>query len=85
VLDNSEGTTDVIFTNSTAVAFALSRDLGIIQATQDPVVWVFGYTADPVITYTDQSGVPQQRSSYYKTRYLEDHSGDSLVGIHIHQ
>jgi hypothetical protein len=82
MLDNSEGS-ESIFTNYTSAAFALSRDLGTIQATQDPVVWVFGCTADPVITYTDLSGATQQLSSYYRTRYLQD--GGSLVGAHIRQ
>ncbi|KAN0137090.1 protein of unknown function (DUF1793) domain containing protein [Lactarius tabidus] len=67
MLDDSEGTTGGNFVGSTSAAFALSRDLGTIQATQNPVVWVFGYTAEPVITYTDLSGATQQRSSYYKT------------------
>jgi len=62
--------------------FAISRDLGIIQATQDPVVWAVGYTADSVINYTDPSEAPpQQRCLYYKTQYFDD---GSLVGIHIH-
>ena len=77
------GTMADVLTNSTSVAFALSRDLGTIQTTQDPLVYVFGYTADTVITYTDLSGASQQRSSYYRTRY-QDYFGDSLVGIHIH-
>jgi hypothetical protein len=85
MLDDSEGTTGGNFVGSTSAAFALSRDLGTIQATQNPVVWVFGYTAEPVITYTDLSGATQQRSSYYKTRYFQDDSGASLVGIHIRQ
>jgi hypothetical protein len=84
MLDNSGGSAGA-FANYTSAAFALSRDLGTIQATQDPFVWVFGCTADPVITYTDLSGAPQPRSLYYKTRYLQDNSGASLVGIHIHQ
>ena len=72
-----------VLINSTSAAFALSRDFGTIQTTQNPFVWVFGYTADPVITYTDLSGASQQRSSYYRSRY-QDYFGDSLVGIHIH-
>ena len=70
-------------TNSTPAAFALSCDLSYTQATQDPIVWVFGYMADPVITYTDLSGASQQLSSYYRTQY-QDYFVDSLVGIHIH-
>ncbi|KAI9456962.1 hypothetical protein BJY52DRAFT_1379223 [Lactarius psammicola] len=54
-------------------AFALSRDLGTIQATQDPIVWVLGYATDPVINYTDLSGTPpQKRSSFYKIQYSND-------------
>ncbi len=59
----------------------MSRDLGTIQATQDPIVWVVGYTTDPVINYTDLSGTPQLRSSFYKIKYPDDRF---LVGIHIH-
>ncbi|KAH9159798.1 hypothetical protein EDB89DRAFT_2249618 [Lactarius sanguifluus] len=33
--------------NSTA--FAISRDLGITQATQDPTVWAVGYTVEPAL------------------------------------
>ncbi|KAH8977287.1 hypothetical protein EDB86DRAFT_2818156 [Lactarius hatsudake] len=55
--------------------FAISRNLGNIQATQDPVVWTVGLTTDPVINYADLSGAaPQQRSSFYKTRYSDDTS-----------
>jgi hypothetical protein len=71
------------FINSTWATFALSRDFGTIRATQDPFVWVFGYTTDPVITYTDLAGTTQQLSSYYRTKYL--YLDDSLVGIYIHQ
>jgi hypothetical protein len=47
--------------------FAISRDLGMIQATRDPVVFVLGYTTDPAISYPAQSGIPaQQRRLYYK-------------------
>ncbi|KAH9040733.1 hypothetical protein EDB85DRAFT_1858640 [Lactarius pseudohatsudake] len=56
--------------NSTV--FAMSRNLGTIQATQDPVVWVVGYATDPVINYTDLSETSQQRSSLYKTQYSDD-------------
>ncbi|KAI9446258.1 hypothetical protein H4582DRAFT_1804781 [Lactarius indigo] len=52
--------------------FAMSRDLGTIKATQDPVIWVIGYTTDPVINYADPSGTPQQRSSVYKIQYPDD-------------
>ncbi|KAH9017578.1 hypothetical protein EDB85DRAFT_2076084 [Lactarius pseudohatsudake] len=70
-LDNQ---TETNFTDSDVV-FAISRDLGNIQATQDPVVWTIGLTTDPVINYTDLSGfAPQQRSLFYKTRYSDDTS-----------
>ena len=84
MLNDSVETTGPMFTNNTSAAFALSRDLGIIRATQDPIVWFIGNAADPAVTYTDLTGVPQQRSLYYKTRYLQDEYGMSLVGIHIH-
>ncbi|KAI9433017.1 hypothetical protein H4582DRAFT_2188442 [Lactarius indigo] len=56
--------------------FAISRDLGLIQATDsgDPVVWTVGLTMDPVINYTDISGSTQQRSLFYKTQYSDDAS-----------
>jgi len=67
--------------NSTV--FAISRNLGTIQATQDPIVWVLGYTTDPAINYTDLSGTPtQKRSSYYKIKYSDE---GSLVSVYIHQ
>ncbi|KAH9175704.1 hypothetical protein EDB89DRAFT_2066274 [Lactarius sanguifluus] len=70
-LDNQ---TETNFTDSDVV-FAISRDLGNIQATQDPVVWTIGLTTDPVINYTDLSGLaPRQRSLFYKTRYSDDTS-----------
>jgi len=47
----------------------------MIQATRDPVVFVFGYTTDPAIGYPAQSGIPaQQRRPYYKLRYSDDES-----------
>ena len=72
------------FINYTSATFALSRDIGIIQATQDPIVWVVGFTADPVVDYADLSGASQLRSLYYKTKYV-DESLESLVGVHIYQ
>ena len=75
-------TLNSIGNTSSPIAFALSHDLGAIQATLDPIVWAIGYITDPVINYTDPSGVSQQRSLYYKTQYLDD--DDSLVGIHFH-
>ncbi|KAH9066439.1 hypothetical protein EDB87DRAFT_1828453 [Lactarius vividus] len=59
--------------NPNSIVFAMSRDLGTIQATQDPIVWVVGYTTDPVINYTDLSGTPpQKRSSFYQIQYSND-------------
>ncbi|KAH9077812.1 hypothetical protein EDB83DRAFT_2514525 [Lactarius deliciosus] len=52
--------------------FALSRDLGIIQATKDPVVWTVGFTTDPAIQYTDPFAAPQHRSLFYKIQYPDD-------------
>jgi hypothetical protein len=61
--------------------FAISRDLGTIQATQDPVVWAIGYTIDPVINYSDLSGVPQtSHSPYYKIQYSNDEELASIYG-----
>ncbi|KAH9023971.1 hypothetical protein EDB85DRAFT_294337 [Lactarius pseudohatsudake] len=63
----------LLIPNSTV--FAMSRDLGTIQATRDPIVWAVGYAADPVINYKDLSGTPsQQRSPFYKTQYSDDES-----------
>ncbi|KAH9021634.1 hypothetical protein EDB84DRAFT_1274897 [Lactarius hengduanensis] len=53
--------------------FAISRDLGTIQATDDPVVWAVGFTLDPVINYTDPSGAAL-RQLFYKTWYSNDTS-----------
>ena len=53
--------------NDSFPVFAISRDLGTVQATQAPVVWTVGYTTDPAINYTDLS-----RSLYYRTQYLND-------------
>ena len=57
--------------NSTV--FAISRDLGTIQATTDPVVWAIGFTTDPAVNYSDLSGAPPTpRSPYYKIQYSND-------------
>jgi len=57
--------------NSTV--FAISRDLGTIQATKDPVVWTIGHTTDPAVNYSDLSGAPPTpRSPYYKIQYAND-------------
>ena len=81
VLDNQ---TDPNFRpiSPNVTVFALSRDLGPIQATEDPVIWAVGLTMDAVINYTALSGAaPQQRSLFYKIRYSDD---KSLVSVHIH-
>ncbi|KAH9066468.1 hypothetical protein EDB87DRAFT_724724 [Lactarius vividus] len=57
----------------------MPRDLGTIQATHDPIVWVVGYTTDPVIIYTDLSGTPQRCSSFYKIQYSNDQSQALIV------
>ena len=62
--------------------FAISRDLGTIQATPDPIVWAVGFITDPAISYTDLSGATQQRSLFYKTQYSDD---TSLVSIRVYQ
>ncbi|KAF8263272.1 hypothetical protein EI94DRAFT_1704113 [Lactarius quietus] len=55
--------------------FAISRDLGTIQATQSPVVWAIGLTTNPAIQYQDPStNAAQQRSLYYQTQYYADTS-----------
>ena len=61
--------------------FAISRNLGLIQATEDPVVWAVGLTTDPAINYIDPSGTaPQGRSLFYKSQYSDD---TSLVSVYI--
>ncbi|KAH9020444.1 hypothetical protein EDB85DRAFT_2194688 [Lactarius pseudohatsudake] len=52
-----------------ATVFAISRDLGTIQATQDPVISVIGYDVNLVINYTDLSGATQQRKLLYQDKY----------------
>ena len=59
--------------------FAISSNLGTIQATQAPVVWAIGYTTDPAISYTAQSDFPPEaRGAYYKLVYTDD---TSLVAV----
>lgn len=66
--------------NDNLPVFAISCDLGTIQATQDPIVWAIGYTADPAINYSDLSGAPPvSRSPYYKIRYSND---EDMASIH---
>ncbi|KAI9513397.1 hypothetical protein F5148DRAFT_990760 [Russula earlei] len=55
--------------------FAMSRDLGTIQSTQDPVVWTVGYTTDPAVNYTGQLGAyPAKHELYYRKEYGDDGS-----------
>ncbi|KAH9006698.1 hypothetical protein EDB83DRAFT_2236684 [Lactarius deliciosus] len=72
VLADSDVTLDPDHFNPDSTIFAMSRDLGAIQLMQDPIVWVIGYTTNPVINYTDISGTPQKRSFFYKTQYPND-------------
>ena len=61
------------FISDRSSAFAISRDLGTIQATQDPVVWAIGYTTDVAINYSDLSGATStSRYPYYKIKYSND-------------
>jgi hypothetical protein len=54
------------------VTFAISRDLGIIQASPAPVrvVWAVGFITDPAINYPVQSNYAQNaRIPYYRLQY----------------
>ncbi|KAH8986917.1 hypothetical protein EDB83DRAFT_1167895 [Lactarius deliciosus] len=65
-----------------STTFAISRDLGTIQATQDLVISAIGYDVNLVINYTDLSGATQQRRLLYQDKYggkgdiLADFIGD---------
>ncbi|KAH9071099.1 hypothetical protein EDB83DRAFT_2289828, partial [Lactarius deliciosus] len=75
MLDATDAYLPHLIPNSSVIA--MSRDLGTIQATQDPIVWAVGYATDPVINYMDLSGTPpQQRSPFYMTQYSD---GGSFV------
>ncbi|KAH9027610.1 hypothetical protein EDB85DRAFT_2091839 [Lactarius pseudohatsudake] len=52
-----------------STTFAISRDLGTIQATRDPVISVIGYDVNLNINYTDLSGATQQRKLLYQDKY----------------
>ncbi|KAI0282070.1 hypothetical protein BC826DRAFT_922062 [Russula brevipes] len=72
VLTNDSITSGV---GSATLRFALATDLGVIQATQDPLVLTAGYITDPAISYTNQSGTsPQARRPYFRIRYPDDTS-----------
>jgi|SRR5712675_1139421 len=72
---NNQVETPISVINDSFPVFAISRDLGSIQATQAPVVWTIGLTTDPAISYTDLSGASATgRSPYYKSQYSDDGS-----------
>ncbi|KAH9072397.1 hypothetical protein EDB83DRAFT_2220684 [Lactarius deliciosus] len=79
VLADSDVTLDPDHFNPDSTIFAMSRDLGTIQVMQDPIVWVIGYTTNPVINYTDISGTPQKRSFFYKTQYPKYQAEDGTL------
>ncbi|KAI0058455.1 hypothetical protein BV25DRAFT_1902161 [Artomyces pyxidatus] len=54
--------------------FAIAQDLGTIQSTTSPAVWVIGYSRDPALQYTPLSGATQQRNLYFMSKYK---AGDS--------
>ncbi|KAH8980366.1 hypothetical protein EDB86DRAFT_569871 [Lactarius hatsudake] len=60
-----------------STVFAISRDLGTIQATKDPVISIIGYDVNLVMNYTDLSGATQKRKSLYQDKY--GGKGDILV------
>jgi hypothetical protein len=75
-LDNNglEVTSNVpLFPVAGGIFFAISHDMGAIQATQAPIVWAIGYTTDPAISYANQSDSSiQRRRPYYKSQYTDD-------------
>ncbi|KAH8995311.1 hypothetical protein EDB92DRAFT_1794666, partial [Lactarius akahatsu] len=52
-----------------STVFAISRNLGTIRATRDPVISAIGYRANLVINYTDLSRATQQRKLLYEDKY----------------
>ena len=71
-LDNSEPE-NMLITNASDMAYAISRDLGTIQATPAPIVWAIGYATDPAISYANESASSTQwRRPYYKSQYSDD-------------
>ncbi|KAH8980364.1 hypothetical protein EDB86DRAFT_3107620 [Lactarius hatsudake] len=52
-----------------STVFAISRDLGTIQATQAPVISAIGYDVNLVMNYTDLSGATQKRKLLYQDKY----------------
>ncbi|KAH9024050.1 hypothetical protein EDB85DRAFT_2119040 [Lactarius pseudohatsudake] len=73
VLDN-QTETDFRPINDRLPVFGISRDIGTIRTTQDPIVWSIGFITEPAVQYIDETGVPQNRSLFYKTvtRYHND-------------
>ncbi|THH08873.1 hypothetical protein EW146_g8851 [Bondarzewia mesenterica] len=67
-LDDGEDTNFRAINNAFPV-FAFSQDLGTIQSTAEPVVWIIGYSRDPAIRYIDLSGAAQDRSLYFQSTY----------------
>ncbi|KLO15801.1 hypothetical protein SCHPADRAFT_243997 [Schizopora paradoxa] len=73
---NSTGLQNTVDTNYSAHtlnnpfdAFAISVDLGSIQSTSDPIMWIVGMIRDPSINRTTASGASQLRSSYYWSNF----------------
>lgn len=81
LLENGENIVDGP-AHSYGVTYAISRDLGTIQATQAPIVWAIGYTTDLAINYAVQfdSSSQNARSPYYKLQYQND---EDLVTLFI--
>ena len=78
---NSQQHSNINFTSDSSSVFAISRDLGTIQITQNPVVWAIGYTTDAPINYTDLSGATRtSRDPYYKIQYSNDTDMVSVDG-----
>jgi hypothetical protein len=56
--------------------FAISRDLGTIRATQDPVVWAIGYTTDEALSAPGNPRIP-----YYKLQYWNNDNDLASIDI----
>ena len=79
---SSQQQLNINFTSNSFSVFAISCDLGTIQATQDPVVWAIGHTTDFPVNYTDLSGATwTYRNPYYKIKYSND---TDLASINDH-
>ncbi|KAH9065034.1 hypothetical protein EDB87DRAFT_1556192 [Lactarius vividus] len=75
VLDN-QTETDFRPINDRLPVFGISRDIGTIRTTQDPIVWSIGFVTEPAVQYIDETGIPRNRSLFYMTmtRYHNDTS-----------